>query len=90
LDEFHVNTTDFPLATVPLPAVRVAVGTTFTVALAVLLVPPAPAQVNEYVALVVNGLVTRVPPVERVPFQPPEAVQEVAFAELQVSVAVDC
>jgi len=89
-DEFQVNATDFPLATVVLLAVSVAVGTTLTVVLVVLLVPPGPAQVNEYVALVDKGLVVCVPRVARVPLQPPEAVHEVALDEVQVNVAVDC
>lgn len=63
-----------------------AVGTMFTVALAGWLMPPAPVQVSEKVVAAVRGPVLLFPLVASEPLQPPEAVQEVAFVELQVSV----
>jgi hypothetical protein len=48
--------------------------------------PPGPAQFNTYVGLVVSAAVLSVPEVAFDPLQLPDAVQEVAFVELQVSV----
>jgi hypothetical protein len=64
--------------TVPLAMVTVAVLT--------LLVPPLPVQVSEYDVVAASAPVPRVPPVASVPLQPPEAAQDVALLELQVSV----
>jgi hypothetical protein len=63
----------------------VAVGTTPTVTLARLLVPPGPLQVIEYTRLAVRPPVLCVPLAGNVPLQPPEAVHDAAFVELQVS-----
>ena len=49
--------------------------------------PPAPVQVSEYVALLVKAPVLCEPEVPFVPDHVPEAVHEVAFVELQESVA---
>jgi hypothetical protein len=57
-----------------------------TVAPATLLVPPVPVHVKEYDVLAARAPVLSVPLVALVPLQPPEAVHEVAFVELQVSV----
>jgi hypothetical protein len=45
-------------------------------------------QVNEKLVVAVKPLVTCVPLAPKVPLQPPEAVQDVAFVELQVRVVV--
>ncbi len=66
------------------------------VAVAAVLVPPGPTHVKEKVAVVVNAPVLRVPLTLSVPLHPPEALHEVAFAELHVSITdspasiVDC
>jgi hypothetical protein len=49
-------------------------------------VPPAPAQVSEKVVLAVSAAVLCEPFAGRAPLQPPDAVQDVAFDELQVRV----
>jgi hypothetical protein len=64
--------------TVPLEIVTVVVAT--------LLVPPAPVQLNEYDVLAVRAPVLWLPLVALAPLQPPEAVHEVAWVELQVNV----
>lgn len=51
-----------------------------------LLVPPTPAQVSEYDAVAVSAPVLCEPLVANAPVHPPEAVQEAALVELQVSV----
>jgi hypothetical protein len=87
-----------PDATVVGLVARATVGRAFTVivAVAAVLVPPGPAHVKEKVAVVVNAPVLRVPLTLSVPLHPPEALHEVAFAELHVSIAdspasiVDC
>ena len=48
--------------------------------------PPAPVQVRVYVALAVSAPVERDPLVAWLPFQPPEAAQEVAFVVDQFKV----
>ena len=53
--ELHVSVEDPPLATVGGTAVKVAVGTIDTEAVAAALVPPGPVQVREYVVLEVRG-----------------------------------
>src|ERR1700733_2881865 len=50
------------------------------------LLPPAPLQANAYFAVSVKIPVERLPLVATLPLQLPEAVHEVAFVELQVSV----
>ena len=61
-------------------------GTTFTVAVAGALVPPAPEQVNENVEFTVSAPVVREPLAASAPLQPPAAVHAVAWADDQVSV----
>ncbi len=51
--------------------------------------PPAPVQTSVNTDVAVKAPVVAVPEVARLPVQPPDAVQAVAFVELQVSVAVD-
>jgi hypothetical protein len=88
LVEFHVSVEAPPVATEVGFAVNVTVGagTTATLAVATLLVPPAPAQVNEYEPAIVRDPVLCVPLVGLVPLQLPEAVHEVALVEVHVSV----
>jgi hypothetical protein len=69
-------------------AVSVTVATApdnVTVAVAIVLAPPAPLQTNEYDVVAVSAPVLSVPLVALVPLQPPEAVHEVALVELHVS-----
>jgi hypothetical protein len=61
---------------------------TVSVAVAVLLAPPAPLQTTEYDVVVLSASVDWVPPAGKVPVQPLDAVQEVALLEVQVNVAV--
>jgi hypothetical protein len=88
LVELHVSVEVPPLATEVGFAVNVTVGAgaTLTVAVAVLLEPPAPLQVNEYDVAAASGPVLWLPLAALPPFQPPEAVQEVALVEFHVSV----
>jgi hypothetical protein len=88
LVELHVSVEAPPLATeLGLAAnVTVGAGTTVTVAVATLLLPPAPVQVSEKEVLAVSAPVLCVPLVALLPLQLPDAVHEVAFVELQVSV----
>jgi hypothetical protein len=86
LVELHVSVEALPAATVVGFAVKVAVGTTLTTTVAAVLVPPAPVQVSEYDVFILRAPVFRLPLVASAPIQPPEAVQEVALVELQVSV----
>jgi hypothetical protein len=89
LVELQVSVEVPPLAIVVGFAVRVAVGrgAIVTVAVAGVLVPPVPVHVNEYVVLAVKAPVLWLPLVDFAPANvPPEAVQDVALAELQVSV----
>lgn len=73
-----------PKATALGDAVRVAVGKGFTVtaALTGALVPPGPEQVSAKLALPFNIPVLWLPLTASVPLQAPEAVQDVACAEL--------
>jgi hypothetical protein len=57
-----------------------------TLAVAIVLAPPAPLQTNEYDVVAVSAPVLWVPLVALAPLQPPEAVHEVALVELHVSV----
>jgi hypothetical protein len=79
-----------PCATVsgvaPSVTVGVAAGRTETAVLAVAL-PPGPEQVRVKVVDAESAAEASEPAVPRPPLQPPEAVQAVALAELQVSVA---
>jgi hypothetical protein len=92
LVELQVSVAAPPAVTAAGLAVSVAVAggvtaVTVTVTVAGLLLPPAPVQVNEYVAVAVSAPVDRLPPVERAPANaPPVPVQAVALVELQVSV----
>ena len=88
LVELHVTVDAPPLATEIGFAASVTVGVpgTVTVALATLLVPPGPAQVNEYEFVAVSEPVLCVPLVALAPLQPPEAVHEVALVEFHVNV----
>jgi hypothetical protein len=67
----------------------VTVGRGFTVIVTVVaaLVPPGPAHVKEKVVLADSAPVLCVPLAPSVPLHPPEALHEVAFAELHVSIA---
>jgi hypothetical protein len=60
---------------------------TVSVAVAVLLAPPAPLHVNEYEVVVLTSPVLCVPLTGSGPDHPPEAVHDVALLELQESVA---
>jgi hypothetical protein len=90
LVEFHVSVEAPPLSTEVGFAVNVTVGagTTVTLAVATLLVPPAPVQVNEYEPGIVRDPVLCVPLVGLVPLQLPEAVHDVASLELHANVDV--
>jgi hypothetical protein len=48
--------------------------------------PPGPVQVSPYSVVLASAPVDHVPLVATVPFQPPEAVQVVAFSEFQLKV----
>jgi hypothetical protein len=91
LVELQVKVAAAPLATLVGLADSAAVGracaATVTVAVAAVLVPPGPEQVKEYVVLAVRAPVLWVPLVALVPLQPPLAVHEVAWVELQVNAA---
>jgi len=94
--ELQVSVDAPPLATVVGFAASVAVGAgggaidvTLTVTGLAVPVPPGPLHDREnVVAAAVSALVICVPLVANVPVQPPEAVQPVAFVELQVNVEV--
>jgi hypothetical protein len=89
LVELHVKAEVPPAATAVGFAVRATVGRGFTViaTVAAALVPPGPVHVKEKVALADNAPVLCVPLTPSVPLHPPEALHEVAFAELHVSIA---
>ena len=90
LVELHVNMEAPPLATDIGFAVSVTVAApepdTVTLAVAIVLAPPAPLQTNEYDVVAVSAPVLWLPLVALVPLQPPEAVHEVALVELHVSI----
>jgi hypothetical protein len=88
LVELHVSVEVPPLAMTEGFATKVAVGTILTRTVDTPLVPPVPVQVKEYELGIVIAPVLCVPLVALLPVQPPEAVQEVAFVELHVSVEV--
>jgi hypothetical protein len=91
--ELQVNVDEPPGAMTEGYTESVADGTTFTgavtftVTAAAELVPPGPAQVNEKVEVAVSAPVLALPLAATVPLHAPEAVQEVALVEDQVSVA---
>lgn len=86
--ELHVSNDVPPRATAPGDAVNIAVGKGFTVTLALAgtLVPPGPEQVITKLASPLNAPLLWLPLVASVPLQAPDAVQEVAWAELHDSV----
>jgi hypothetical protein len=88
--ELHVRTDVPPGATTDGLAVSVATGTvtTWTVAVAAWLLPPAPVQVSEKVVAELRAADAWEPEVASVPLQPPDAVQVVESVELQVNVEV--
>jgi hypothetical protein len=90
LVELHASVEALPLATDIGFAVSVTVGAciTVTVAVATLLVPSGPVQINEYEVVAVWALVFWLPLVASVPLQPPDAVHDVASLELHVNVEV--
>jgi hypothetical protein len=71
-------------------ALKVIAGARFETVTVVVCVaaPPAPPQVSSYSVVLVSGSLVQVPFVATVPFQPPEAVQDVAFCAFQVKVVV--
>ena len=88
LAELHVSEEAAPLAIEVGFAASVTAGVpgTVTVAVAILLVPPAPVHVNEYAVVAVRAPVLWLPLVASAPLQPPEAAHDVAADELQISV----
>ena len=88
LVELHVSV-DAPPLTMDVGfavSATVGAGTTLTVAVATLLVPPLPVQANEYAVVAMRAPVLWLPLVASAPLQPPEAVHDVAADELQISV----
>jgi hypothetical protein len=86
----QVNFEAAPLASVLGLAVSMTVGAaavTVTVAVCAAL-PPAPVQVSVYVAFAVSAPLECDPLVASLPLHPPEAVQEVVFADDQDRVAL--
>lgn len=90
LVDVHVKVEEPPEATAVGVAVSATIGSWFTLtdAIAAALLPPGPVQVKEKIAFAVNTPVFCVPLLASVPLQSPDAVHEVAWAELQVSVDV--
>jgi hypothetical protein len=86
--ELQVNVDEPPGAITEGYTESLADGTIFTVAVAGALVPPVPVHVSENVVLAVSAPVLRLPLAAKVALHPPEAVQEVALVEDQVSVTV--
>jgi hypothetical protein len=84
----HVSIEVLPLATATGLAISETVGSgrMLTVAVAGELLPPGPLQINEYEVFVMSTPVLTLPPLANAPLQPPEAAQDVASVELQVSV----
>jgi hypothetical protein len=87
LVEFHVNVAAPPATTTVGAAVNVTVaaGIIVTVLTRDAVVPPGPVQTSENDVGAVNGPVLTLPLALRIPLQPPEALHEVALAELHVS-----
>jgi hypothetical protein len=88
LVELHVRVEVPPEATAVgvAPKVTVGRGYTVTVAVGAVAVPPGPVHAKENVAVEVSPPVTCVPLLASVPLQSPEAVHDVEWAELHVSV----
>ena len=90
--ELQLSMAAAPGLTVLGTACRDALGrvaaTTVTVTAAASLTPPAPLHAMENAVVVLRAPVLREPLAARSPFQPPEAEQAVALAELQVSSAL--
>jgi hypothetical protein len=88
LVELHVSDAVPPSATALGVTESVAVGSglTMTAVFTGALAPPGPEQVSTKLALPLNAPLLWLPLVGRVPLQSPDAVQEVACAELQLSV----
>jgi hypothetical protein len=86
LIELHVSVETPPEATTEGFATIVAVGITLTSTVAAPLVPPVPVHVKEYELRSASAPVLCVPLVAFVPLQLPDAVHDVAFVELHVSV----
>jgi hypothetical protein len=85
----HVSVDDWPLAIESGSAARVTVGAGGVTATDVVAtpVPPGPVQLSVNAVVEVSGPLDWLPLVALLPDQPPEAVQLVAFVELQVRVA---
>lgn len=81
----QLNVVVWPASTACGVAVRLTVGMTLTVVVA-LATPPAPVQVSVKLVAPLNAALLAVPLVPRAPLQPPLAVQLVALLLLQVSV----
>ena len=91
LVELQVSVAEVPVPIIVGLAVSVTAGAggvwlTVTIAVAAL-VPPAPVQLSEKFVVAVSAPVEVLPLTAFTPLQPPEATQEVALVELQVSVA---
>jgi hypothetical protein len=86
LVELHVSSEAPPLVTTAGEAVSVTVGTTFTIAVATALLPPAPSQLSEYVPGRVSAPVLCAPLGARVPLQSPDAEHEAELLDDQVKV----
>ena len=63
-----------------------ALGAATAMLIVLLVMPPAPVQLNAKLVVTVSGPVDALPLVSCAPDQPPDAVQLVALAVLQVSV----
>lgn len=80
-----------PLLTLVGVALKAMVGAGGAVAVTVTdcaAVPPLPVHVSVYLVVTVSAAVALVPLIGSAPFQPPEAVQEVALVTLQFNMAV--
>ena len=86
LFELQVNVDEPPGAITEGYTESVAEGTIVTVAVAGELVPPGPEQTRVYVVGAFTAPVAWVPLAGSEPVQPPDAVQDVALVEFQVSV----
>lgn len=84
--ELHFNSEVPPLGTTVGYTLSVVAGTILTRTEDAALLPPGPVQVNEYALGKLRAPVLCAPLVGKTPLQPPDAVQDVALAELQVSV----
>jgi len=86
----HAMVDATPAPTLLGSALRLITGARFaTVTVAVCVAePPAPVQVSSYSVVFESASLVQVPFVASVPFQPPEALQEVAFCAFQFKVVV--